>query len=806
MCRKGAWTELAVPVTSLDFDSTWDARIYKLYYESVEVTAMSFDLTMNATNSIPAGTVIYEKGEPLQSIALVLKGRVTLQKDGVRTVLGSGNFLGITDVEANEHSFTYKTLDDSVLYGLPVTSIEQVCDLLDDKAQYRGLLVTSLNFFLLDLYKIFQKLKKEEKIIEDFVKEFYENYKKYAGESGLISDSIPMLERTSKVAEAPVNLPAKLEYFIQCCRIQVEAQRGFFAANAYVAKAHFREQSQIFSTLFDGCRNYAEQILRYFRCMIMDEKNLFSLTGKMALNIKKAGQDDSGLSGMLDKLLEKINETETLLTETAGISPNLDRNRMEEVYFSLLSDDTGSLEAFEKEDLSVLNGSLTQIVEYAPIHMKVVGEFKEAMEDFLGLSDKFARTPEATAIRKKLSKNFFEIYEAVVCKSFEDANPPLAVKLFLRYGFVSEELLTEKELRTLISLPEIDNETLECKVYTLPKWLEAIYKCEKNPSKDEFDMDYEAHLRQHITEGKLEKTKLAEEFKKPRERLHFEIDNMVRYADRLLNGNISAFVPVLCSEGMFNAMEKAVVTGAAINTAVRKVEKVDYSIFYREVQTSYEKIDVTHFTLIDRFVPDFILFPVYGRCGLMWQDMEGRKKQTHARILLPSLIEQDLEQDILRLLSQFRWEKCRSEMGAQWNNYRYPSLTSEYTDYLQFYKKNNDLSPDRKEKVKAQLQQCNNRHRDVFARDYQDWIMREAAGAMRLNKVVRSIMFTYCPISPEIAEGLLVQNAYQEAARRYMTERRKQEKSVANTIYRFEKNNMAVPEELERTKKYLLDA
>lgn len=767
---------------------------------------MSFDLTMNATNSVSAGTVIYEKGEPLQSIVLVLKGRVTIQKDGVRAVLGSGNFLGITDVDSGEHSFTYTTLDDSVLFGLPVTNMEQACALLDDKAQYRGLLVTSLNFFLLDLYKIFQKLKKEEAVIEEFIKSFYDDYKKHASASGLISDNIPMLERAVKVTEAPVALPSRLEYFIQCCRIQVEAQRGFFAANAYVAKAHFKEQSQLFSVLLDGCHSYAEKILRYFRCMIMDEKNLFSLIGKMALNIKKSGQDDSGLSTMLDKLLEKINDTETLLTETAGISPNLDRNRMEEVYFSLLSDDTGSLEAFEKEDLGVLNGSMTQILEYAPLHVKVVGEFTEAMEDFLALADKFARTPEATAIRKKLSKNFFEVYEAVVCKSFDDANPPLAVRLFLRYGYVSEELLTEKELRTLIGLPDIDNETLECKVYTLPRWLEAIYKGQKNPSKDEFDMDYEAHLRQRITEGTLEKAKLADEFKKPKERLHFEVDNMVRYADRLLNGNISAFVPVLCSEGMFNTMEKAVVTGAAINTAVRKVEKVDYSIFYREVQTSYEKIDITHFTLIDRFVPDFILFPVYGRCGLMWQDMEGRKKQTHARILMPSLIEQDLEQDVLRLLAQFRWEKCRSEMGAQWNNYRYPSLTSEYTDYLQFYKKNNDLSPDRKEKVKAQLQQCNNRHRDVFSRDYQDWIVREAAGAMRLNKVVRSIMFTYCPIAPEIAEGLLVQNAYQEAARRYMTEKRKQEKNLANTIYRFEKNNLEVPEELERTKKYLLDA
>jgi hypothetical protein len=124
---------------------------------------------------------------------------------------------------------------------------------------------------------------------------------------------------------------------------------------------------------------------------------------------------------------------------------------------------------------------------------------------------------------------------------------------------------------------------------------------------------------------------------------------------------------------------------------------------------------------------------------------------------------------------------------------------------LQFYKKNNELSADRKEKIKAQLQQCNNRHRDVFARDYQDWIMREAAGAMKLNKVARELLFTYCPIAPKAAEGLLVQTAYQDAARRYMTEKRKKEKNLTNALNRFEKKSVRIPKEVERTKKFLLD-
>ena len=58
---------------------------------------MAADLTMNTTNSVPKGAVVFEKGDPLESVALVLKGRVTVQADGVRMNLGAGNFLGMCD-------------------------------------------------------------------------------------------------------------------------------------------------------------------------------------------------------------------------------------------------------------------------------------------------------------------------------------------------------------------------------------------------------------------------------------------------------------------------------------------------------------------------------------------------------------------------------------------------------------------------------------------------------------------------------------------------------------------------------------
>lgn len=766
---------------------------------------MSAELTMNSTNSIAKGTVIYEKGEPLESVALVLKGRVTVQASGVKVNLGSGNFLGMCDTELKVHSFTYIAMDDLVVYGLPIHNFEQACLLLDEKQQYRGLLVTSYNFIISQLEKMRVRIKSEAEAAHEFIFQMYEEYLALVKSSGLVPETLPSMDRLEQQKPEELTLHPRLEYCIQCSRIPVDAQRNFYSGNAYVAKEQYADQCKVIPTLLESCRIYGEWLGRVFRTMIMDEKNLFSLIGRMALSLRKSGQDEKVLVHMLDELMKKIDETETILTDVAGATPNLDRGRMEKMYLALLSDDAQEIAVDDREDISVLNNSLTQILEYAPLEDGVADAFTEGVEAFLKLTDKFARVPEAAAVRKKLTSAFFVIYENVVKKSFRDEHLPLAVRLFLRFGYVSEELLTADQLHALISLPDIDNESLECKVYTMPMWLKEIYEGRKNPSKDEFDTDYEEYLRKEAATGKRDPKTVQDTFMDPDQRLHFEVDKLLRYADRNVNGNISSFVPVLCSEGLYNKIENAVVTGAAINSEVHKLEKLDYSIFYREKLTSYVEVEIPNFGNIERYMPDFILFPVYGRNGVLWQDIEGRVKQTHARILLPSLFEQDLGQEILKLMAHFRWEKCRTDMGAQWNNYRYPSLTSEYTDYLQFYRKNTELTPEKKEKIKAQLQQCNNKHREVFAKDYQDWILREAAGAMRLNRINRNIMFTYCPFATEVAQGLLVQNAYQEAARRYMTERRKQEQTLTVVERKFEKNGKDFPEEIRKTRKYLLE-
>lgn len=757
------------------------------------------EITMGS-NTLDAQVSIFHKGDPVTMVALIIRGHVEITGNGVRMTAGAGNFLGMVDAGHGVHSFQYTTTEETTLFALPIQTMEDVYSLLDSNSQYRGLLVTSTNLYFKEISGIFAELKKHTLSLKKLLTESYTYYQKTCVEMGHIADHLSALDSPDPSEDSSPVLSPDVLYFVECGRIPEETQKQFYAGSAYVSKDTFTKQCAALATLLAGCESFTQDLCRLSRILFQNEKSMFSLLGHLAYQIRESGEDFSPVKEKLDLLLSQIQATNTLLTKRAGTPQPVTPGRIREIY-RLLQDGT---EAGDTDDsdhsIELLINSLDQILDYAPITPELRREFYECIQEFIRTSDRFSKEPAVRALRKRISDKFFPLYEAVVKKNFSDANPPLAVRLFLRYGYVSEHLLTEKEQMALISLPDPFSGKTTCQVYTMEQWLKEIYLGHKNPSKDEFNEDYEDHLRKDLRSNRLTEQQYKMALSNADERLHFEIYNFMMYTDRILNGNITSFVPVLCSDAINTDLAKSYVTPSSINRCVSQVEQIDYSIFYRDHRVSFEEVGVTSFSVVERMTPDFIVFPVYGRQGLVWQDIEGRRKNTHGRILLPSFLEIQMDSAIRGLLASFRWEKCRTEMGSQWNNVRYPSLTSEYSDYLQFYRKNGDLTPERKEKLKTQLQQCNNRFKDVFMRDYNDWITRESSGSGKLNRVARQILFTYCPFSKEICDKIGEQPAYVEASKRYRIAHAKELKTISTTLHRFEKNGLEFPSELMNTK------
>ena len=164
---------------------------------------------------------------------------------------------------------------------------------------------------------------------------------------------------------------------------------------------------------------------------------------------------------------------------------------------------------------------------------------------------------------------------------------------------------------------------------------------------------------------------------------------------------------------------------------------------------------------------------------------------------------ENTEDCMIRRLGEFRWEMCKTEQGVHWNDVTAPSLTSMYCDYLQFFKKNQTLSTEQKDKLRLDLKKHNNNYKSIFISDYLSYLKFEANGSLRLNKVVREILFKSCPFSKEYRESVYDNPQYKELINHYTAHNVNVIRPLRNLKLRLIKEGLKVPHELTDQLDYL---
>ena len=157
---------------------------------------------------------------------------------------------------------------------------------------------------------------------------------------------------------------------------------------------------------------------------------------------------------------------------------------------------------------------------------------------------------------------------------------------------------------------------------------------------------------------------------------------------------------------------------------------------------------------------------------------------------------------ILEGCGRFRWEMCRRIQGMRCNDIRENSLTAEYCDYLQFYRKNHNLTAEAREKIKGAIVKAKNNFREVFVADYVAWIKYESQGSVRLNKVARDIVFRYCPFSKSIRNKLKESPMYRDMIGKFEILNDREAKKVQNVFARYVKSGGESLPEMDEYLKY----
>ena len=89
--------------------------------------------------------------------------------------------------------------------------------------------------------------------------------------------------------------------------------------------------------------------------------------------------------------------------------------------------------------------------------------------------------------------------------------------------------------------------------------------------------------------------------------------------------------------------------------------------------------------------------------------------------------------------------------------------------------------------------------------DYELWMKNEVNGAMKLNKVAREILATYCPFEKNIRAQLVQQPAFEEAMARQKRENARKLREVELRQFALTKNGIELPQELIDTMAYYKD-
>ena len=407
--------------------------------------------------------------------------------------------------------------------------------------------------------------------------------------------------------------------------------------------------------------------------------------------------------------------------------------------------------------------SLDKILDFADIVGSERRFFKININKLNMLSDKNAIDDETMALKREITAEFYQIYSEVFFKSLKKEITP-AIRMFLYFGYIDENLAGKQYTKVLYKLAEElkDNIPESTGVYTFYDWLLAIYKGEKKPCRNELDVDFSDYIRElknskKITPAEAEKLSGDGEAK-----VNYELENIFKTANKITFGRVSTFCPVFFEENILKELKDCFVKPGSIRRKLNAVRNIDYSAFYRETLALGDGDIMAREHIHIEKIPDFILMPNAGVRGIMWQEIEGKVRTTPGRMFISILHMEDLQNTIIRMTGEFRWELCKRVQGARWNDVTDPSLTSLYCDYVQFYRKNNNLSPDMKEKIKLSLQRCRNSFREMFVQDYMAYILYEGSGSPRLNKVARQILFEFCPLDAEGIERLSKNPTYSE--------------------------------------------
>lgn len=718
---------------------------------------------------VKAGETVARRQEKVMEWYLIQEGTVARKIAFAESMLGPNSIIGIMEKEWFSDDYVAKT--DCTLVVIPCKNALDLHMILREHENFRPVFLRTAVEQRHRLICLYEDLQRRAALLHSVAESVYIEYKTLCTEQLLSEQDFAHMENFG---------PLQMQHKVEDWEIN--------NSNSLV-KTYLREYMQLMikddSMCVGAIMEAAAQMRRvtlgigemvnyllYNRDIFCagSGDDLFHLCYHMAVQMVRKNLDSAPAKGLMVRITDSM--------EKLGIYTNQQIQEYRDMC------ENYSVQKTAEERINIAKEDcVAHILTYAGYDRQKILEFKEMLDAYCRLSDKLSVDNEARRIRKEIAGVFYDVYGKAFKHSMTDSGSLSPIMLmFFHFGFMDVKILGVENANALCSLADSLDFFHAENIFTIYGWLKEIYLGNREPSRNEFDNDYNGYLMEQKRTGEITEEQMQEYRRDNMRKVEFEIKNMFQSAHRATSGHITTFMPVITEDDMLNSVEKMALTAERIESAVNKVRQLDYSVLYREVLFSDPDRGINQEWVMKEVMPDVILLPGTGSRAMMWQETAGAKTDTPARFLFPIFTAADVDVQMVETMGRYRWEICRRIQGVYWNDIREKSLTAEYYDYIQFYKKNNALSADVKEKIKTALTRARNNYREVFVSDYLSWMKYESQGSFRLNKVARDIFIRYCPFAKEVRQNLASNPLYQTAFNKLDIENKKKEQRL-NALY-----------------------
>lgn len=813
---------------------------------------MSLKVEENGFLKISPDTVLFNEGEKIENLLVFTKGDVDVyissrdffgmeDKDEImkhscklfnvpkNIIIGIGGYR-----ENSNYMFSLKSNVENEVYAVKTSNREDIKDFFNKNKSYLTNMYHSISYLILKFYEEYIKIRNinnELKIISSNLgvvyfnlnnknkhieselflkmKETFEDavnsgfYIPHSFDADFVKSNHNEVYMHNKNEEHSDNkLNVEMDYIRRFLTMPKDIKDKFFTYDTNMSLSAANMLYDNLSYIIDLLKKEFVETMENMRFIYSSGKeSLFNEYSKMALELLKEGKDDEVWTKYAKYIGKTAKNFYNIIKEEYKYDLNIDEEEIDSIIQKLEK----SLDKKEENNVRVEKGAeqipeevknpAKKLIEISGIEEDRVKVLLKGLDEFRQLKDKFNTDDDARKIRRSVTNVFFEVYKEVAKRAIINGDDSKLVKMFLNYGYMDDNLLTPNQI---IDLYEVQDKSKSNKfnIYHIDEWLKKIYDKEELPSVNGFGQDYKEALREMRKRGTISDKEAEEHFESSSKRLEYEVENMIQTTQRLCYGQISVYFPILHSDMIVKDFEDALIKRETIEKTINSIMEIDFSAFYREVLYKNSELNITKELVMQEVLPNIILMPTFGSRAIMWEELSSRQKNSTGRFLFPIFTSEDLESLTIPTIGAFRWELCKTMLGPAWNDITQMSLTSEYSDYIQFYKKNRNLSDDSKEKIKIQIKKCRNNLREVFVSDYFIWIKYESKGIMRLNRVVRNILYRQVPFVKDIRDELEKQPMFSDIANRFKNIRNKKAVELENRYYKFTKTGNPLPPEL----------